>query len=28
VSEPPGREPVEQGAIPWRRLGCSRAGIH
>ena len=26
-SEPSGRDPDEQGAIPWRRLVCSRAGI-
>ena len=25
-SEPSGRDPDEQGAIPWRRLVCSRAG--
>ena len=26
-SEPAGGEPAEQGAIPWRRPSCSRAGI-
>ena len=26
-SEPSGRDPDEQGAIPWRRPSCSRAGI-